>query len=203
MHAGLGHFWRSARESVSEDFPFAPHGVEIFGSNMNYVDVGQGDPVVFLHGNPTSSYLWRNIIPYLEPHVRCIAPDLIGFGKSDKPALESRRPIAQFPKDLSFAGEPVDVTWMIKKYNAWLCTAQHPKLLLPGVRHTCRCWKRLISAKVCTTCKKIIHTKSARQSPVGIGVCFNLFIYEQHLILLPMLHFGRKDRVPVAGERGC
>ncbi|HEY8857206.1 MAG TPA: alpha/beta fold hydrolase [Rugosibacter sp.] len=103
---------------------------------MNYVDVGQGDPVVFLHGNPTSSYLWRNIIPYLDPHVRCIAPDLISFGKSDKPALESRRPIAQFPKDLSFAGEPVDVTWMIKKYNAWLCTAQHPKLLLharPGV----------------------------------------------------------------------
>lgn len=72
-------------KSISADFPFVPHGIEIFGSNMNYVDVGHGDPIVFVHGNPTSSYLWRNIIPYLEPHARRIAPDLIGFGKSDKP----------------------------------------------------------------------------------------------------------------------
>lgn len=44
---------------IGADFPFAPHGIEIFGSHMNYVDVGHGDPIVFLHGNPTSSYLWR------------------------------------------------------------------------------------------------------------------------------------------------
>jgi haloalkane dehalogenase len=51
---------------------------------MAHVDVGQGDPIVFLHGNPTSSYLWRNVLPYLEPLGRCIAPDLIGMGDSDK-----------------------------------------------------------------------------------------------------------------------
>jgi haloalkane dehalogenase len=51
---------------------------------MAYVEVGNGDPIVFLHGNPTSSYLWRNIIPYLEGLGRCIAPDLIGMGDSDK-----------------------------------------------------------------------------------------------------------------------
>ena len=56
----------------------------INGHNMAYVDRGQGEAVVFLHGNPTSSYLWRNIIPYLEHHARCIAPDLIGMGDSDK-----------------------------------------------------------------------------------------------------------------------
>jgi haloalkane dehalogenase len=51
---------------------------------MAYVEVGEGDPIVLLHGNPTSSYLWRNVIPHLQPRGRCIAPDLIGMGDSDK-----------------------------------------------------------------------------------------------------------------------
>ncbi|MGD1935353.1 MAG: haloalkane dehalogenase [Candidatus Phaeomarinobacter sp.] len=51
---------------------------------MAYVEMGDGDPIVFLHGNPTSSYLWRNIIPHLKDQGRCIAPDLIGMGDSDK-----------------------------------------------------------------------------------------------------------------------
>lgn len=57
--------------------------VEVLGLRMAYVEKGAGDTVVFLHGNPTSSYLWRNIIPYLEGSARCIAPDLIGMGDSD------------------------------------------------------------------------------------------------------------------------
>jgi haloalkane dehalogenase len=59
---------------------------------MRYVEEGDGDPIVFLHGNPTSSYLWRNIIPHLTALGRCIAPDLIGMGDSDK--LESSGPDA-------------------------------------------------------------------------------------------------------------
>jgi haloalkane dehalogenase len=55
----------------------------LFGRRMAYVETGAGDPIVFLHGNPTSSYLWRNVIPHLEPLGRCIAPDLIGMGDSD------------------------------------------------------------------------------------------------------------------------
>ena len=51
---------------------------------MAYVETGEGDPIVLLHGNPTSSYLWRNVIPHLEPLGRCIAPDLIGMGDSEK-----------------------------------------------------------------------------------------------------------------------
>ena len=54
------------------------------GLEMAYVEVGEGDPIVFLHGNPTSSYLWRNVIPHLEGSGRCIAPDLIGMGDSQK-----------------------------------------------------------------------------------------------------------------------
>lgn len=58
--------------------------VKILNTEMSYVDTGTGDPVVFLHGNPTSSYLWRNIIPYLSRYRRCLAPDLIGMGRSGK-----------------------------------------------------------------------------------------------------------------------
>ena len=57
---------------------------------MHYIDEGEGDPILFIHGNPTSSYLWRNIIPYVEPHGRAIAVDLIGMGKSDKPDIGYR-----------------------------------------------------------------------------------------------------------------
>lgn len=57
--------------------------VQVRGLNMAYYEVGTGDPIVFLHGNPTSSYLWRNIIPHVQHLGRCIAPDLIGMGDSD------------------------------------------------------------------------------------------------------------------------
>ena len=57
---------------------------DVLGDRMAYVDVGDGDPIVFLHGNPTSSYLWRNVMPHLEGAGRLIAPDLIGMGDSAK-----------------------------------------------------------------------------------------------------------------------
>ena len=77
-------------EEISPAFPFPSKFLEVRGSQMHYVEEGEGDPVLFLHGNPTSSYLWRNIMPHVSPHARCIAPDLIGMGKSDKPDLEYR-----------------------------------------------------------------------------------------------------------------
>ncbi len=58
--------------------------VIVEGKHMAYVEMGEGDPIVFLHGNPTSSYLWRNIMPHLSDRGRCIAPDLIGMGDSDR-----------------------------------------------------------------------------------------------------------------------
>ncbi|WP_394827087.1 haloalkane dehalogenase [Pendulispora albinea] len=58
--------------------------IHVLGHSLAYVDRGQGDPIVFLHGNPTSSYLWRNVIDPLAARGRCIAPDLIGMGDSDK-----------------------------------------------------------------------------------------------------------------------
>ena len=77
-------------KNISAEFPFKSNYVEVYGSKVHYVEEGSGDPILFLHGNPTSCYLWRNIIPYLTAHGRCIAPDLIGMGKSDKPQLAYR-----------------------------------------------------------------------------------------------------------------
>ena len=74
-------------QTISAEFPYAPHYVDVHGSRIHYVEEGVGDPILFLHGNPTSSYLWRNIMPHL-PQGRCIALDLIGMGKSDKPDIE-------------------------------------------------------------------------------------------------------------------
>lgn len=75
-------------EGISDDLPYPAKFVEVYGSKMHYIEVGEGDPILFLHGIPTSCYLWRNIIPHLAPLGRCIAPDLIGFGHSDKPDIE-------------------------------------------------------------------------------------------------------------------
>jgi haloalkane dehalogenase len=69
---------------LSAEERYEKKNVEVLGSKMAYVETGSGDPVVLLHGNPTSSYLWRNVIPHLEERWRCIAPDLIGMGDSDK-----------------------------------------------------------------------------------------------------------------------
>jgi haloalkane dehalogenase len=69
---------------ISAEERYEKKTVEVLGSKMAYVEAGTGDPVVLLHGNPTSSYLWRNVIPHLAERWRCIAPDLIGMGDSDK-----------------------------------------------------------------------------------------------------------------------
>jgi haloalkane dehalogenase len=65
--------------------------VQVLDTEMAYVDTGGGNPVVFLHGNPTSSYLWRNIIPHVARDHRCLAPDLIGMGDSGKAPSGSYR----------------------------------------------------------------------------------------------------------------
>ena len=72
------------RSPVPADDPFPRSRVRLAEQEMAYVDVGTGDPIVFLHGNPTSSYLWRNVIPHVQHLGRCLAPDLIGMGESDK-----------------------------------------------------------------------------------------------------------------------
>jgi haloalkane dehalogenase len=71
--------------------PHPRRRVAVLDTEMSYVDTGRGDPIVFLHRNPTSSYLWRNIIPYLSEQGRCLAPDLVGMGQSGKSPTNAYR----------------------------------------------------------------------------------------------------------------
>ena len=74
---------------ISAEFPFSKQRAAVLDSEIAYVDDGAGPPVILLHGNPTSSYLWRNIIPYVTAAgYRAIAPDLIGMGDSGKPDID-------------------------------------------------------------------------------------------------------------------
>lgn len=79
----LGREGKVEAQSADLTFQSLKKRVRIRGLNMAYYEIGQGDPIVFLHGNPTSSYLWRNIIPHVQHLGRCIAPDLVGMGDSD------------------------------------------------------------------------------------------------------------------------
>jgi haloalkane dehalogenase len=63
--------------------PWATRRADVEGIGIAYVEAGSGDPVIFLHGNPTSSYLWRNVLPWVDGLGRCVAPDLVGMGDSD------------------------------------------------------------------------------------------------------------------------
>ncbi len=71
-----------AGKPISDAFPFDMKRIAVRDSEMAYVDVGAGKSIVFLHGNPASSYLWRNVIPYAQGLGRCLAPDLVGMGQS-------------------------------------------------------------------------------------------------------------------------
>lgn len=75
-------------EGIADKLIYPSKYVEVYGSKIHYIEAGEGDAILFLHGIPTSCYVWRNIIPHLTPLGRCIAPDLIGLGRSDKPDIE-------------------------------------------------------------------------------------------------------------------
>jgi len=85
---------KSNAQSISSTFPFESRFETVLGSKMHYIEeyVDENNPdqltFLFLHGNPTSSYLWRNIIPYVNNYGMAVAPDLIGMGQSDKPKLD-------------------------------------------------------------------------------------------------------------------
>lgn len=73
---------------ISAEYNFTPKTIDILDSTLSYIDEGEGDPLVFIHGIPAWNYCWRNIIPGIAQKARCIAPDLIGLGRSGKPDIE-------------------------------------------------------------------------------------------------------------------
>ena len=92
--------------------------VAVLDSEMAYVDTGTGDPIVFLHGNPTSSYLWRNVIPHCEGLGRCLAPDLIGMGDSGKNPNGSYR-FADHARYLDAWFEALEITNVVLVVHDW------------------------------------------------------------------------------------
>jgi haloalkane dehalogenase len=106
--------------------PLEKKHIEILGHQMAYHERGEGDPIVLLHGNPTSSYLWRDVVPHLEASGRCIVPDLIGMGDSQKLAnpgpdsyrfVEHRRFLDAL---LEALGVRENVTWVIHDWGSAL-----------------------------------------------------------------------------------
>jgi haloalkane dehalogenase len=100
--------------------------ISVKGKSMAYVEMGEGDPIIFQHGNPTSSYLWRNVMPHLADQGRCIAIDLIGMGDSDKldGAGADSYTFVQHREYLDGAlqalGVDKDVTWVIHDWGSAL-----------------------------------------------------------------------------------
>lgn len=76
---------RIVEAGLAEEYPFASNRLDVDGGRMHYVDEGSGDPVLMLHGNPTWSFLYRRLVKAFRGELRCIAPDHIGCGLSDKP----------------------------------------------------------------------------------------------------------------------
>jgi len=77
------------------EYPFEPHGLDVEGGRLSYVDEGEADPIVMVHGTPTWSFMYRHLIRALSPRYRCVAPDHLGFGLSERPADWSYRPADQ------------------------------------------------------------------------------------------------------------
>lgn len=85
-----GQAWKLPRPTVDEAAPPEGPYLDVRGARIHYVEQGKGDPIVFLHGNPTSSYVWRNVLPHVAGRGRAIALDLVGMGRSGKPRIGYR-----------------------------------------------------------------------------------------------------------------
>lgn len=121
---------------MTQSSPGSKQYVRVNGKNMAYLEMGSGDPIVFQHGNPTSSFLWRNIMPHLASQGRCIAIDLIGMGDSDKldDSGADSYSLVQHQEYLDEAlaqlGVKSDVTWVIHDWGSALgfdWSRRHPE----------------------------------------------------------------------------
>lgn len=100
-------------------FPFEPCYVEVGGLRMHYLDEGRGDPILLLHGEPTWCYLYRKMIPALQGRFRCVAPDYIGFGRSDKPTDVGAYSFARHAADLERFADALDLSRITLVVQDW------------------------------------------------------------------------------------
>ena len=125
-------------ETFGGTWPYAPKFFEHDGIKLHYVDEGDGDPIVMLHGNPTWGYLYRNFIPALSQSNRCVVPDYMGFGKSDKP-LDKPYTLAKHTENFTALMDELDLKDITLVMQDW----GGPIALGYGVQHVDRI-KRLV-----------------------------------------------------------
>ncbi|MBI1802603.1 MAG: alpha/beta fold hydrolase [Chloroflexi bacterium] len=101
------------------DYPFAPHTLDLDGLRMHTVDEGQGDPVLMLHGEPTWSFLYRKMITPIAAKHRAVAPDYIGFGKSDKPTDDAYYTFAHHFANLEAFARALDLNRITLVMQDW------------------------------------------------------------------------------------
>jgi haloalkane dehalogenase len=121
----------AAEETFDGTFPFAPHFTTAPGFRMHYVDEGSGEPIILIHGEPTWSYLYRNFIPALSRRFRVIAPDNMGFGKSETPA-DADYTLDRHARNLASLIEALDLRDITLVMQDWggpmgtVVSARHP-----------------------------------------------------------------------------
>lgn len=161
--------------------------VEVDGRKMAYVEMGSGDPIIFQHGNPTSSYLWRNIMPQLSELGRCIAVDLIGMGDSDKlpDSGPDRYTFKEHQRYLYGAWDALglnhNVTFVIHDWGTALgfdWCRQHPGAVR-GVAHMEGIVKRLSWEEWPEAATEIFHTF---RSPAGEDVVLNKNVFVEGVL---------------------
>lgn len=116
-----GEVYRTPEERFRDlpGYPFEPHYAEIDGLRMHYVDEGAGEPILLLHGEPTWSYLYRKMIPILSGRWRVVAPDLFGFGRSDKPTDRAFYTYERHVASIAALLERLDLTGITAVVQDW------------------------------------------------------------------------------------
>jgi haloalkane dehalogenase len=169
------------------EYPFAPHFLELEAGRMHYIDEGHGSPIVFVHGTPVWSFLYRNQIKELSQSYRCIAPDHLGFGLSEKPVGWGYRP-ADHARNLHTLIERLnlrDITLVIHDFGGPIGISyalEHPENVARIVVFNTWMWS-------------LRDNREAAQISGMLSGRFGRFLYEQ-------LNFSPRYLIPaVAGER--
>lgn len=177
-------------------YPFRPRAFVTSAGTMSYVDEGRGEPIVFVHGNPTWSFMYRELIKGLSPHYRCIAPDHIGFGLSDKP-----RGGAYLPQFHAVNLELLITALNLKNITLVIHDWGGPIGMSYAVRHPDNI-KRLVVFN--TTCWSLKGVTAAERfsgfmgSPFGHFLCRQLNAFPKYM--LPSV-FGDRKRLTKAVHR--
>ncbi|MBI2890169.1 MAG: alpha/beta fold hydrolase [Nitrospirae bacterium] len=164
------------RPKLYDNYDFRPNAIAVDGHQIHYVDEGTGEIILMLHGNPTWAYLYRHLIHALSGEYRCVAPDHLGFGFSDKP----------YRADYSMRAHIMRLTQFVRK------------LALKDVTLVGQDWGGIIglgwAVREKVTVKRLVVLNTAGFAPPNPGEILRMKPFPWGLLLLPLL------RTPVAGE---